>query len=173
MKKLRSDNARLNIINETPGVEHLDLNSVRLPTWKQVLLCHMANTNKLRIEDPSKHLNVKKSAAKLVASKVMNIYEKASIPCMMSHKVSEKTENLQKEFYEINKKRNSQRIEKFQLKIEETMPFWTKDAAEEMRGTITPLTNESNKKEIERDISFLQSMQTDRVATMGAFDKTN
>ena len=53
------------------------------------------------------------------------------------------------------------------------MPFWTKDAAEEMRGKITPLTNESNKKEIESDISFLQSMQTDRVATMGAFDKTN
>ena len=49
-KSLRGDDIAAQILGESPGYQHLKLTGSRLPTYNQVLLCLLANTNKLLLE---------------------------------------------------------------------------------------------------------------------------
>ena len=41
-RKSRTNDPRLNIINQTPGIEHIEIKGARLRTQEQVLLSYMA-----------------------------------------------------------------------------------------------------------------------------------
>ena len=75
----RSSDSRLQILNETPGEQHLHIPGSRLPTYNQVLLCYIAHRDKLRLEESSKMQPVKKLAIKSTINEISLHYNKANI----------------------------------------------------------------------------------------------
>ena len=55
--------------------------------------------------------------------------------------------------------------------LAETMPFWPKNHKESLTKQLTSkLLSNSERNRIEEDLTFLESMMTDRVATFGVND---
>ena len=66
------------ILPETPGLRHLEIVGCRLPSYKQVLYCYIANMEKLRSKD--KVSKVERDAANAVVNESLKHYVKAMIP---------------------------------------------------------------------------------------------
>ena len=65
----RFSDKRSIILDVTPGEDNQEITSCRLPTYKQVLLCYIANLEKARADDKTKTVKLKKIVAKCVAKK--------------------------------------------------------------------------------------------------------
>ena len=172
----RLKNAKLEILLETPGDQHFEINGCKLPTYNQVLLCFMSHFEKLRAEDVSKNLKLKRKAAYKVAEQVQVHYQNAGIPMQSLHKVAEKIKNFHDKDYGKAQKtkkagrKDSHIIKDFREKLQLTMPFWVRNAIEVLEKKKIGKQSEEIS-EIDIDIKFLLSMQSDRVATYSSVDK--
>ena len=66
----RDRDTSLKLISESPGVEHLSIKGSRLPTYRQVLLCHRANMNKLMMDGAVSSVDVSFYATRIVLNEV-------------------------------------------------------------------------------------------------------
>ena len=171
----RSSNSRLQILNETPGQQCLNIAGTRLPTNKQVLLCYIATSDKMRQEDISKNNPVKKLALKSVINEISLHYHKANIQMVSDVMVAKKIKALHKDYEAIMKlnperRSNNQKVRSFQENLEKTMPFWPKDIYKIMehkkKGKV-----DVEKLAIDEDMKFLRSMESDRIAHYSNQDK--
>ena len=94
-------------------------------------------------------------------------FQKAGVPTLFNHKMAEAVEKLLAEFENLLKIKHSarnsgkpeERIDEFKLRIKEkTMKFWP-------RNVLQMMDNETEK-------AFLQSMMSDRIASMSGKDNT-
>ena len=131
----------------------------KLPTRKQVLLAFQARA------DESKHSGGRylfNAAKETVIQEIVPIYGKAKIGTKKVDVMARDILKLQKQYQEMNKKnkdatRESDDVTKFKNKLEQTMPFWTKVTAAQVKEP--------------EDRAYLESMQTDRKCTMAGVDK--
>ena len=86
------------ILTESPGLEHLTIGGCKLPTFKQVLLCFLANRDRFLQETPGQNKDVRRKTAKVVAQEVMGHYLRASIPCISKLNACNKVEDLFKRY---------------------------------------------------------------------------
>ncbi len=167
--KLRSADNRLKVLNQSPSSQHMEISGFRLPTYEQVLLCYMAFMKIKRAEEPSG--KVTRVVSKLVVEEVVDHYKKANIATKNEKKCAEAIEKLNKEYININKKKNPQRIEEFRQKLKITMPFWPRGTLETMeKKLLDNLTPTFEKERLEEDIAFLKSMVGNREATYASAD---
>ena len=75
----RSKNTKLNLLQETPGSQHLSIEGRKLPTYRQILLCFIAHRDKLRREDGSKRLRINTLASNAVIEQIEHHYNHANI----------------------------------------------------------------------------------------------
>jgi hypothetical protein len=137
-----------------------DITGSRLPTGNQVLRCYMFYQG-----DGLSINRTKRENAKLVLQKIQHFYERSNIPMLTEKKACEKIIKLfQKnaKLREIPMQRRSSlaaqaKIAQMQNELSRTFPLWTKNAHEIIKNP--------------EDIAFLESMQTDRVASLGCHDK--
>ena len=109
----------------------------------------------------------KRDALKKTVDCVIPFFQKAGVPTLPKQKMAEAVEKLLAEFENLLKIKHSarnsgkpkERIDEFKLRIEEkTMKFWP-------RNVLQMMDNEINK-------AFLQSMMSDRKASMSGKDNT-
>ena len=80
-----------------------------------------------------------RSSANLVVAEVLGHYKKARVPVLHEKKMAEKIielHSLYKSLFKIiPEKRNGHRkVEEFQEKLKQTMPFWPRDAKRRMEN---------------------------------------
>ena len=105
-----------------------------------------------------------RQAANQVVLTASMFYRKARIPTVHEYKMAEKIENLYSEMQELMKipqaRRKSgkpaSRIQKFKEELEQTFPFWPRDALERISNP--------------EDQEFLRKMMKDWTASMGGVD---
>ena len=151
---LRHSDPRYFLLGSVPTEDDLNITGVKLPTYKQVFMCFLAS----QASDMTL-----RAAAKVTVEKVLPFYEKARVPYLHPKKMEEvlKFHTEMKNILKIDHQhrdtaKNKEKIEDFKEKLSKTMKFWPGKALEKM-------TNEEDRK-------FLESMMTDRVATMGSVD---
>lgn len=89
----------------------------------------------------------------------------------MAEKVEELNEKYKKVMkLSMDKRKENERIEKFQDMMKSTMPLWPRDALKRMEETKKGL-NDKEKESIEYDIKFLKSMMSDRIASFHGKDE--
>ena len=133
-----------------------EIKSSRLPTVKQTLLCCLA------------HLETKaiRESANLTAVQIKSYYDKARVPTIMFNKITDAVMKLHKQLTDMSKipkeKREKpaqkQKIEEFKQYLEKTFKVWPRDAFDRIDN--------------EEDRQFLQSMATDRKASMVGTDES-
>ena len=171
----RSSNVRLQILPESPSVQHLQIHGTKLPTHLQVLLCYLSNVDKLRQEDDSKQQKLDRIAASMTVKQVLPHYSKSRVPMVQEHKMVEKVIALHKEFANLRKLNPEKRegnpnIKKFNEKLVTTLPFWPRNALDKMEKNMVKLKTKKEKSAAKEDILFLKSMMTDRVAQYRSID---
>ena len=152
----RVNNPQYILLDTTPCELDKNITGSRLPTCHQVLLCFLAHCT-----DDDKNL---RGAAKKTITKVIPFYERARVPHITTCKMEEevlKLHQTMRSILKINHNRREgesfkQKLSSFKDTLESTMKFWP-------RSAMNTMTNEEDK-------AFLQSMMSDRVATMGSVD---
>ena len=156
----RYKDPKLYLLGVDPSVQSTTLPAGKLPTEQQILICLFAKLDKCE-----KNTNVYKISLDLVKDQISNIYQRARIPMKPERTVAKEIVQLHDQLYQLNKipkaRRDSHqpsidKIENFKIQIKQTMKLWTVDALEKI----------SNKE----DKAFLESMKTDRKATMTGVD---
>ena len=135
------------------------ITGARLPTNRQVLRCLM-----FHVQDGAVENRTKWQSAKLVLSKVVLFYEKASIPIISERKSCEKMIQLLEENAKIRaipfKRRSTaaslDKLKCMEDKLSKTFPLWPANAELLIKNP--------------EDLKFLQSMKGDRSATFGSCD---
>ena len=170
--KLRGSDVNQKVLGVSPGFEHRTITGSRFPTYKQVLLCFLANKEKLRIEDVGlKKASLDSHLANFVVDQVASHYKKGGIVTTPLNKMAHKVMSLGVELREVKRRCNEKRIKEFRDKMEETMPFWTGKTMQEMEArSIDPLLKQEEKDKIKTDLKFLSSMMSDRLATYASVD---
>ena len=142
-------------LNHLPTDDDKTITGSRLPTAHQVLLCFLAH---------HQTASSKREAANKTVETVKHFYNRARIPTLLDHKMVEEVEKLfddMKKIIKIQPKdwtsgKPKERVDEFKSRLQTTMKFWPRNAMEN-------ICNEEDKK-------FLQSMMTDRLATMFGID---
>jgi len=106
-----------------------------------------------------------REAANITVDNIIPFYEKARVPHLAPNKMAEEVIKIYEDMRSIMKIDHSQRstetkqkrINDFKERLEKTSKLWPRNALDRMK--------------IEKDKKFLQSMMTDRVASMGQVDK--
>ena len=166
MSNTRSNDLRLIFIGEAPRVHHLQINGCKLPTYSQVLLCYLANIDKLKMEDPTKQKKLGRLAANLTVKQVIPHYHKSKIFTIAENKMADKILALVKDFENLKKLNPERRvgnpvIKTFQEKMCCALPFWP-------RNILAKMEQKKYKKTVQEiaaiddDIAFLHSMMGDR-----------
>ena len=151
---------------ESPGQEHLSIKGTRLPTHKQVLLCHPSHIEKFWSEDNTRQNNCSVPSARATFEQVKIHYIKANIEMLSEQQCISKITHLHIEYLKLMKKSSSKRsshpkIKGFNEKLHQLMPFWHKNIIQQMeQSKRDKLTVE--KVAIEGDISFMKSMMSNK-----------
>ena len=166
MASAKKKDPRYFLLDTVPTAQDKIISGCRLPTRKQVLLCFIAHKEDLWKNDSKKENKVMRGAANETMQLVSSFYEKANIPTLAPNKISEEILKLYEEFkalMKISPKRRSipgktqDKIKLFKEKLTQTMKFWPKDVFSRVKN--------------DEDREFLESMMTDRKASMGGIDK--
>ena len=133
----RGSDSRLDILPETPGTQHLGISGTRLPTYNQVILCYLANFEKLRREDSTRQNEITVTVVQVVLKEVLQHYHKSNILTVSERSMEEKVQKLLIEYKKLQKvncniRSGDSNISKFNEKLQETMPFWPKDVIKKM-----------------------------------------
>lgn len=143
-----------------PKVQSVDLPGGKLPTFRQVLICYNARKDKCRNGDKI----LFEVATKLIQDQIQKLYSQAKVPLRDYKTLAKEIVAVHKEMYDLmripkhrrNTNTSQKRIQKFQSKLDKTMPLWTSDALQKIV--------------IKEDREFLVSMMTDRKAVMAGVD---
>ena len=112
--KLRGSDVILKVLGVSPGFEHRTITGSRFPTYKQVLLCFLANKEKLRIEDVGlKKASLDSHLANFVVDQVASHYKKGGIVTTPLNKMAHKVMSLGVELREVKRRCNEKRIKEF------------------------------------------------------------
>ena len=154
----RESNTCLKICGESFGCQHLKILGTRLPTYKQVLFCYLANRCLVREQDESKRENVEFQACNNVIKEVILHYEKAGI----QHKDKKCLKRDILKYYKMyDKARKSKPNQLFLEMLPKTIPLWQKNCLKFMKKQLeSGLPSHSHKKRLSEDIRFLESMMT-------------
>ena len=142
------------LLDTVPTEADKEITTAKLPTSKQVLLCYLAHLK----DYPSR------VAANITAEKVIHIFNKARIPVLQPHKVTEEVLKAHKTLLKIGKiskvKRDLQneKMRIFKEDLSKTFKAWPRDCMQQIDNS--------------EDKDFFQSMLTDREASMIGIDKT-
>ena len=120
--------------------------------------------NFLAFHTSDSKLTVRK-AAKITVSNIIPFYERARIPYLAPNKIAEEVIKIYEDMRSLMKIDHSQRssatkqkrINDFKERLDKTLKLWPRNALDRIKN--------------EEDKQFLQSMMTDRVASMGQVDK--
>ena len=165
-RKSRTNYPRLNIINQTPGIEHIEIKGARLPTQGQVLLSYMA-----RMDQQNQGKTCQRTVINAIIENVEEHFENANIPLKDKSAMAKDIDNLNKTYQNVNKKKNPSRIAEFQNQLKSTMTFWPRGTLEKMKKKAeSHLTPTVEKVSLEEDIKFLESMLSDRSASYSSKD---
>ena len=115
--KLKSKNCQLQVLLQSPGIEHLEINGCRLSTHEQVFLCYISTMSLKRSEDTTKNQSLKSYVQQIVAKKVIKNYEKGGIEHKPEKLMCLDIKNLNEKHIFINKKKNKARITTFIQKL--------------------------------------------------------
>jgi len=137
------------------------INGSKLPTNLQVLRCMMYH-----IEEGLHENRTKWESSKLVLSQVKLFYEKANIPMISERKACEKIiklldDNAKLRAIPLNRRsapNTVAKIKEMEDKLALTFPLWPVNVEKQIKN--------------KDDLSFLKSMQSDRLATFGSYDKS-
>ena len=135
------------------------ITGAKLPSTRQVLRCYLSHRKFPREKGQSK-----RETAKIVLEEIVPFYERSSIPLMTEKKAIDriiKYADKHVDIYKISSHKRSlpsaqKKLAEEEANLEKTFKLWP-DSAKSL------LNNEE-------DILFLESMETDRVATMGGAD---
>ena len=134
----------------------------------------MALLEKLRQEDETKQKKLYRFAANLVVKEILPHYQKSQITTIQEHKMAEKILALFKEYENLRKinldrRENHPLIKMFKDKLGTTMKFWPRNALAKMeQSKVKKRLFEIAA--IDEDISFLNSMMTNRAAQYSSVD---
>ena len=146
---------RYELLGTVPLETDKDISTSKLPNSRQVLLCYLAHIK----DHPSR------VAANLTAEKVIHIYNKARIPALAFHKVTEEILKTHKTLLKIGKiakqrrhcEKESEKVSTFKEDLTKTFKAWPRDCLERI--------------EKHEDREFFKSMLSDRQAYMSGIDK--
>lgn len=133
----------------------------KLPTNLQVLRCMMYH-----IEEGLHENRTKWKSSKLVLSQLKEFYGKANIPIISERKACEKIiklidENAKLRAIPLNRRSTpnvKSKVKQMEDKLSLIFPLWPVNVEQQMKN--------------QEDLSFLQSMKTDRMAAFGSYDKS-
>ena len=155
----RHSDPRYFLLGSIPGEEDKVITGSRLPTVRQVLFNFLAfhsNDSKITVRD----------AANITVSNVIPFYERARVPHLPPNKMAEEVIKIYEDMRSLmkidhvqrsNNDTKKKRINDFKDKLEKTLKLWPRNAFDKMKN--------------KEDKQFLQSMMSDRVASMGQVDK--
>ena len=165
-RKLKAEDVWIKILNNSPGVEHLDIAGVRLVTYEQVLLCYLAQMDKHRAEDATKNAKLVRTVANIVVEKVLVHYHKTNIATKNPQKMAKDIEKIHAGYMSIRKKQTNGRIQAFRAKLQTTMPFCPVNTIVKTEASLwNSLLSQDQCKKIKTDLQFLQSIIADRSAS--------
>lgn len=167
----------LHLLQENhPGNECSYLTGSKLPTFKEVLMCFLSNMEivknniQLKIGKHAKH-----QAASAVADEVVKVYSKTRIPMVEKKSIINKillfynNEYLKFQRYSVEKMDANPKIIGFREKINQTMPFYTRNAekiiTDSMKGK-----SQVKKQIMQEELLFLQNMKKERTMIFGKKD---
>ena len=170
----RSKNPKLNLLLESPGVEHLEIQGRKLPTYNQVLLCYLAHCEKLRREDKSKQQRIGNAALEPVIYQITLHYAKAGISLISEKDMKYKISRIHENYVELRKLSNKSRCNNpklctFRENLSKTMPLWPKDEINRLLSSKFG-KNDIEKKAIDEDVRFLENMMTTRTGNYTSKD---
>ena len=173
----RGKDSRLDILETSPGEEHLNIKGSKLPTYNQVLLCYLSKLNQLRQEDSCKNSKLSWDAGQHVASEVLKHYEKAHIPIIQNRSVISKIIKFHDNDYSKcvkiprDRRNNSPQIAAFRETLRKTMPFFPSNA-EDIMTQNKRFKSEEERLIIDEDVLFLKNMKFERTFTYTSQDMT-
>ena len=131
----RSLNKHILILGTSPGAKNKDIHGAKLPTFKQVLLCYLANMENLRNQDTSRIQKLRHKVVDIVVKNIIPHYHTAGIQMKANKTMKDDVIKLHNEYMTIKKSMRQNKILQFQEKIKKIMPFWKKDALSTMELT--------------------------------------
>ena len=166
VRKTRTNDPRHFILNQTPGIEHIEIAGARLPTQEQVLLSYMA-----RMDQQPEGKKCQRTVINAIIDNITKLFKMANIPLKDVSVISKDILNLNKTYQNVNKKKNPARIAEFQKQLTSTMQFWPRGTLQKMeKKAESHLTPMVEKVSLEEDIKFLKSMMSDRSASCSSKD---
>ena len=150
----------------------------KLPTSRQVLRCFMAFYNEIEKAESRMHPPAMAAAADKALDCVEVHYKKADVPMMEPRKNCIRAiQNLYKNYVNNIRKISVDRrakpfalkkVQEFNKELDKTMKLWPKNA----RAIISSISHprELRQRNVEEDLKFFESMQSDRSATYGPAD---
>ena len=171
----RSSNSKLKLILESPGEDHLVITGRKLPTYKQVLLCFLAHSEKCRREDSSKNKRIGHTAASAVIEQITFHYNNAGIFAIPKKNLYNQILSLHQKYISLRKVNPSRRavhhsLQVFQENLSRTMPLWPKDVMKKLIASKQGKTL-CEKRAIDEDIAFLENMMSTRTGQYTSKDK--
>lgn len=146
---------RYELLDTFPCENDKNIKTSKLPNTKEVLFCYLAHLQ----DCPSR------VAANVTAQKVAEIFEKARIPVLKTHKVAEEVLKVHTKLLKLGKipklrrecPKEKEEINDFKESLTKTFKAWPRDCYEKIT--------------IEEDKQFFKSMLTDRKACMIGIDR--
>ena len=167
-RKSRTNDFDIQLLGESPGYHHSKISGSKLPTYKQVLLCYLANMNTLNLKMTGKREKIKVCAMKIVIEEVVQHYKKAGIPIKSNSNIRYNIDNLIKKYKNCTKHKTRKPTLDF---INNTMPFWPVNVRKQMEDKLkNNFLSPGEREAVETDLRYLESMISDRVATYSGRD---
>ena len=174
IRHTRSNDTCLQILEESPGPQHLEISGNKLPNGSQVLLCYIANLEKSRREG-EKNKCQKRVASRIVASQIALHYAKADIPIISDGNVCIKIEDLYNRYRSCSRTKTSnaateRNVLALRRDLCRTMPFWPKNVLNIMENRKKGMKDKEQRKKVDEDISFVMNMMNERTAQYTSVD---
>ena len=147
----------------------------KLPTYKQVLLCFLAHSDRCRREDGTKNKRIGHTAANAVIEQIALHYENSGIFLIPRKNLYNQIMALHQKFSSMRKVKSGKRtinqsLLQFQELLGKTMPLWPKDVIKQLNASKLG-KRACEKQAIEEDIKFLENMMTTRTGLYTSKDK--
>ena len=172
LRNTRSKDTCLQILDDSPGPQHLEITGNKLPNGNQVLLCYIANLEKLRREGV-KNKSHKRVASSIVAKQIALHYAKADVPIRSPDNVCNKIEALYDRYRSCSRTKTAasgKNVLALRRDLCLTMPFWPRDVIKLMENRKKGMKDKEQRKKVDEDIDFLMNMMDERTAQYTSVD---
>lgn len=113
----KSLDTHLDILLEIPGHHYLIISSIKLPTYNQVILCYLVNTEKHGRKVKTKSMKVTLLDPKTVVNEVLIYYQKANTITVSENYMRVRVIALNKQYRTLMKLTPSRRSHKPKVKL--------------------------------------------------------